>query len=266
MTVSVGDPKSLGDNKLVVTYAYRLGSRSKSFEQLYEQGKEIAKQHDAKWSPDVTYVQKTFAASELPATFEIDCPTAKGRYPVYPRMEFLRREVIAPNRRRRFRCPDGAVEAKVGPNDELASLPMPLLIGTEAPPVVKARAVKTVRIPLAYVQFVTEKGEVGDSGSLRWPKNAGEKGKVVSTAVILDGDLKTLPAKKNISAVRLCVPISQAHDKAQTQLGAVLLKDSVEKGETRLQHVGRGRQHGRASASSRPTLRNLSRPRCSQST
>ncbi len=231
VSVSVGDPKALGDNKLVVTYAYRLGSRSKSFEQLYEQGKEIAKQHDAKWSKEVTYVRKTFAASDLPATIEIPCPTPKGHYPVYPRMEFLRREVIAPNSSP-LPLPDGAVEAKVGPNDELAALPMPLLIGTESAPVVKARAVKTIQIPLSYIEYVSEKGEVGDKGSLRWPKNAGEKGHVIASAVILDGDLKDLPAKKSIAAARLCVPISQTHDKAQSQLGVVLLKNSVEKGKS----------------------------------
>ena len=43
VTVSVADPKSLDNNKLVVTYAYRLGSRSESFEQMYGEDKEIAK-------------------------------------------------------------------------------------------------------------------------------------------------------------------------------------------------------------------------------
>ena len=104
VTVSVADPKSLGDNRLVVTYAYRLGSRSKSFEQMYDEDKEIAKAHDATWDDAVTCVQKTFPAGDLPAKFEIDCPTPKGRYPVYPRMLFVRREVLAPGQRRRP-CP-----------------------------------------------------------------------------------------------------------------------------------------------------------------
>ena len=54
VTVSVADPKALGDNKLVVTYAYRPGSRSKSFEQMYDEDKEIAKGHDATWDDAVT--------------------------------------------------------------------------------------------------------------------------------------------------------------------------------------------------------------------
>jgi hypothetical protein len=79
-------------------------------------------------------VSRTFTAKDLPATFEIDCPTPKGRYPVYPRMMFLRREVLAPSSVP-LPLPQGAVAAKVGPNDELVSLPSPFLIGTEPPPV-----------------------------------------------------------------------------------------------------------------------------------
>lgn len=128
VTVSVADPKALGENKLVVTYAYRLGSRASSFDQLCAKGKRVANQSDAKWADAVTCVQKTFTAKDLPATFEINCPTPKGQYPVYPRMVFVRREVIAPASSP-MPLPDGAVEAKVGPDDELASLPNPFLVG-----------------------------------------------------------------------------------------------------------------------------------------
>ncbi len=104
VTVSVADPGALGNNRLVVTYAYRLGARALSFEQLIQQGKRIADQSGASWSDMVTCVQKSFTAKDLPATFEIDCPTPKGQYPVYPRMMFLRREVLA-LRVRLCRCP-----------------------------------------------------------------------------------------------------------------------------------------------------------------
>ena len=132
VTVSVADPGALGNNKLVMTYAYRLGSRALSFEQLIQQGKRIADQSGATWSDAVTCVSKTFSAKELPVTFEIDCPTPKGQYPVYPRMMFLRREVLAPSSAP-LPLPQGAVAATVGPNDELMSLPSPFLIGTEPP-------------------------------------------------------------------------------------------------------------------------------------
>ena len=132
VTVSVADPKALGDNRLVVTYAYRLGSRSLSFDDLCQQGKCIACQAGAKWLDDVTCVQKTFVAKNLPASFAIDCPTPKGQYPVYPRMVFLRREVLSPSASP-LPLPDRTVAAKLGPNDELATLPDPLLLGTEPP-------------------------------------------------------------------------------------------------------------------------------------
>lgn len=136
ISVSVADPTALGNNKLVVTYAYRLGMRTSSFEQLCEQGKRVARQVDAAWSDKITYVQKTFTAKDLPAKFDIDCPTPKGKYPVYPRMLFMRREVLAPSASP-LSLPDGAVVATVGEDQELLSLPNPFLVGTEPPPLAK---------------------------------------------------------------------------------------------------------------------------------
>jgi hypothetical protein len=123
----------LGQNRLAVTYAYRLGSRSKSFEQLYDEGNELAKGHGATWDKDVTCVQKVFRAADLPAKFEIDCPTPKGRCPVYPRMVFLRREVLAPTAAP-APLPAGAVQSKPADPAELQELPNPFLIGTTPPP------------------------------------------------------------------------------------------------------------------------------------
>ncbi len=130
--VSVAEPKALGENKLVVTYAYRLGARSLSFEQICQQGKRVAQQVGAKWSDQVTFLQKTYAAKDLPATFEIDCPTPRGQYPVYPRMLFLRREVFAPGEKP-LALPEGAVPAKPAPAAELQALPKPMLLGAEPP-------------------------------------------------------------------------------------------------------------------------------------
>jgi len=228
IAVSVADAQALGNNTLVVTYAYRLGSRTKSFEQLCEQGKEIAKQHNATWSDTVTYVRKTFAAKDLPATFTIDCPTPKGHYPVYPRMLFMRREIRAPGAAV-MPLPAGAVEATVGGNDELMSLPNPFLVGTEEPPVITPRQTKTIEIPMHYVQFADAKGTVSPSGLLAWPKNAEETGTVIAGVALIAGDLKDLPAK-NIAAARLCVPVIRGHKSAPAQLGVVFLKAPVAKG------------------------------------
>ncbi len=133
VAVGVADPAALGGNTLVVTYAYKLGSRSSSLEALYASGKPVAKQVDATWPETVTYARKTFTARELPATFEIDCPTPKGRFPVYPRMLFVRREIVAPGSTP-SPLPAGAVDARIGAgaDEELATLPNPFLIGTES--------------------------------------------------------------------------------------------------------------------------------------
>lgn len=139
VAVAVADAKALGENKLVVTYAYRLGSRGLNFEQLCTQGKRIANQSGAKWDSDVTYAQKTFTAKDLPATFEIDCPTPKGQTPVYPRMVFVRREVLAPGAAPQP-LPAGAVEAKPAAAEELQELPNPLTIGFQPPPPTAASA------------------------------------------------------------------------------------------------------------------------------
>ena len=229
VAVSVADPASLGDNKLVVTYAYRLGSRTKSFDELCEEGKEIARQHTAKWSDTVTCVQKTFTARELPATFEIDCPTQIGQHPVYPRMVFVRREIVSPNGTARA-LPTGAVTAVRRGNDELATLPDPFLIGSESPTPIKARAVTTTRLPLQYLQFRSEKGEASKSGLLAWPKNAMEEGKVIRGAVLIGGEIRG-PAK-NLLAARLLLPVLRGHTQASEKLGVVFLKNALGPNDT----------------------------------
>ena len=41
VSVTVADPKALGENRLVVTYAYAPGYRDKSFEDLYKEHKRL---------------------------------------------------------------------------------------------------------------------------------------------------------------------------------------------------------------------------------
>jgi len=228
VTVTVEEAAKLGGNSLVVTYAYRLGSRTKSCEQLCEQGKEVAKGNNASWSETVTYARKTLTAKDLPASFTIDCPTPKGQHPVYPRMLFMRREIIAPGATP-LPLPDGAVEAKPATAEELPTLPNPFLVGTELPQQEKARAVRTIELPMTYLQFCDAKGAVAASGTLRWPKSPEESDKVLATAAFIAGDLTTLPAK-DIAAARLCVPVLSGHNKAPGQLGVVILKTAAVKG------------------------------------
>ncbi len=47
--VSVADPAALGDNRLVVTYAYAVGCRDKSFEELHKAGSPLFAQNGATW-------------------------------------------------------------------------------------------------------------------------------------------------------------------------------------------------------------------------
>ena len=97
VTVSADDAKQLGDNKLVVTYAYQTGFRSKSFEEIAERDANVGQGLYATWSPTTTVVQKEFTAQNLPSNFTIDVPTPQGKYPVYPRMLFMRREIVPQN-------------------------------------------------------------------------------------------------------------------------------------------------------------------------
>ena len=98
LSVTVADPKALGENKLVVTYAYAPGYRDKSFEDLYKEHEPLFAQHGAHWATQTpTIVQKTYRAKDLPATFDIDVPTPKDKYPVYPRCS-LRPEVVSRKR------------------------------------------------------------------------------------------------------------------------------------------------------------------------
>ena len=130
ITVSVADPAALGDNKLVVTYAYSPGFRAKSFEQLCAEGKEVSKQHNATWAGTPTVVQKIFTAKDLPAKFDIDVPTPKDKFPVYPQMLFVRREIFA-SAGKPLPLPDDAQSPASGSNDELKTLPNPFLMGTQ---------------------------------------------------------------------------------------------------------------------------------------
>jgi len=128
ITVSAADPAELGDNRLVVTYLYRTGWHDKSFEQIVKEGGRVGAAENATWSDTPTVVQKTFTAKDLPATFEVDVPTPKGKFPAYPRMMLVRREVLATGQKP-LPVPPNAVAPKVGPEDTLATLPNPWLMG-----------------------------------------------------------------------------------------------------------------------------------------
>ncbi len=142
ITVAVADPAELRDNQLVVTYAYHTGFRNKTYEELADVGAELARAHYATWAGKPTVVQKVFTAKELPAHaddvghvahFEIDIPTPAGKQPVYPRMLFLRREVLATGSKP-LPLPEGAEALRLNPGEELKTLPNPFTVGFAPPP------------------------------------------------------------------------------------------------------------------------------------
>ena len=112
--VSVANPKALGKNKLVITYAYHTGVRNSDLKKLIPKGYEVGKGHRANWSKKITYVRKSFTGSQLPATFEIDITTPKGKFPVYPRMVYIRREIVSPGSTPFKEAPDLTSTAAVG--------------------------------------------------------------------------------------------------------------------------------------------------------
>ncbi|HEY7427301.1 MAG TPA: hypothetical protein VH682_23910 [Gemmataceae bacterium] len=133
VTVSIADPGDLGDNRLAITYAYQTGFRSKSYEEIADAGAEVGRAHYATWSAKPTVVQKVFTAKDLPATFDIDIATPSGKYPVYPRMLFVRREVLAPGAKP-LPLPEGAEAPPASRPEELKTLPNPFTIGIAPPP------------------------------------------------------------------------------------------------------------------------------------
>ncbi len=223
VTISAADAKALGKNKLVVTYAYSLGSRRVSPEYFADMEAQMFRGHKASWSETPTVVQKVFSAADLPATLDIPVPTPKGKYAVYPRMLLLRREVIAPGQKP-MPLPAGAVAPKVGGDDELKTLPNPFLIGIAPPPKQVARAIVTRKIPLecSHVISRTSAGKLSDevfeNHFLKTrPKNP------EAWVMLIGGELKGLPAPRGIKAARLCIPVTNASPNARTQVGASML-------------------------------------------
>jgi len=217
IAVSVADPKALGDRRLVVTYAYRPGSRGVSYETICDRGAEIARAHYAQWSETPVAVQKVFTAKDLPATFTIDVPTPKGKQPVYPQMLLLRREVL-PAGAKPLPLPAGAVEPTAGPDDKLNALPNPFHTGFALPPTKVVRQTMRRRIPLRLGHVVSMKGEVFRSHFLKWLKDSSD-----AWVLLVGGDLKDLPAPGDIAAAHLVLAVARGHEKAPTKVAAVVL-------------------------------------------
>ncbi len=223
ITVSLADAKALGDNRLAVSYAYRTGSRNKSYEELADSDAEIARAHNASWSDRPTVVRKIFKANELPATFSIDIPTPVGKHPVYPRMLFLRREVLAPGAEPEP-LPEGSAPPAAVPPSELKTLPNPFTTGI-AEPIKKAERSTTRRtIALRAGPALSSDGESKANHYLKWkPKE--------TWVMLVGGDLPSLPPAGEIAAARLVFPVTRGHAEAATKVGVSLLAAPFRPGE-----------------------------------
>ncbi|MDB5390884.1 MAG: hypothetical protein JWM11_6530 [Planctomycetaceae bacterium] len=154
IAVEIADPKELEDSRLVVTYAYYPGFRSKTYEALADAGAEVARAHGAAWSKELHVVQKVFSAQDFPAKFEIDIPTPPGKLPVYPRMVYLRREIVAAGSQPLPLAPNAVTPQPAAP-ESLQTLPNPFTIGITlalvkpaAPTADAVRAAVTKALPL----------------------------------------------------------------------------------------------------------------------
>ena len=223
ITIASAKPADLGRNRLIVTYAYCLGSRSATPEELYAQGAEISRAHNATWADTPIVVQKSI--ERFPATIEIAVPTPAGRQPVYPRMLFLRREVLAPGQQP-MPVPAPPSTPAVGANETLATLPNPWLIGARAPAAVAPRPTKSTTVPLPRISHVSMAGEVRPHQFVKWQKDNS-----AAWIMLIGTDGLTLPPARDVASAHLVFYVSEAHDKADMQAAAVALKVPFETGK-----------------------------------
>ncbi len=224
ITVTAENPDSLGENRLVVTCAYCLGWRDRTPEEMFDRDAEIARAHYATWSDTPIVVQKTI--TRFPTTFEIPIPTPEGKQPVYPRMLFLRRELLAPGQEP-MDVPARPTTPTVGSDEYLADVPNPWLIGTGKPMTADDRPTSATTFPAARKCYVSKQGEVFEHQFIKWLKDDSD-----AWVLLVDFDVADLPDLKSLAGAKLVVYVEEAHDKAPMQVGAVMLDGPFEPGES----------------------------------
>ncbi len=224
ITVTAANPDTLGENRLVITYAYSLGRREQTPEGIFDRDVEIARAHYATWSDTPVVVQKT--VTRFPASFEIPIPTPRGKQPVYPRMLFLRREVLAPDQQP-MDVPVAPSTPTVGSGDYLPDVPNPWLIGTGEPMTRDDRPTETKVVPPARLSYVSKQGEVFEHQFIKWLKDNSD-----AWILLADFDVTDLPDAKSLASAKLIVYIHESHNRAPMQAAAVTLKGPFETGKS----------------------------------
>lgn len=223
VTVSLAKPEELKDNNLVVTYVFQVGSKSKSFEDYVDAGKEVAKSHNTEWGPEVSYVQKIIKASDFKDgkfKFNIDLPTPKGKYPAYPRMINLKREIIGPNDKP-APLPEGAVAYKTPEGQEFMTLPYPFHLDLIKPEVEKPRKIKSEKLKAEFGFAVSEAGQVAENHYIKVKPNE-------NWDILMKADLSTLKDANSFNALKIALPVIRGHAKAKVKIAAFLLSEPYE--------------------------------------
>ncbi len=215
VTISVANPEQLKKTPMVITYAYCLGERYKTAEEMFDRDAELFRAHWATWSDKPIVVQHLIDRS--PYTFEIPIPTTKGKQPVYPRMVFMRRELLAPGQKAQP-TPTTPTTAKVGPGEYLASVPVPWLIGTTPPKLRPKRATRTVVVPIRNQTYYSKTGDVIKSQSLEWLKDNSK-----ARVLLMDFDAEKLLDAKTLASARLVINVQDADERAPLQASATAL-------------------------------------------
>ena len=161
----------------------------------------------------------------LAGEFEIDCPTPKGRYPVYPRMVFVRREVLAPGQSPAA-LPSPATTPKVRCERGTGDAAQPWLIGTLLPPSAPAKATSSLVLPVKRVSYVSKKGQVFKHQFVKWPKDNSD-----AWIMLVGFDADKLPKVEELASAKLVLYVDEAHDKAPMQVAAVMLDAPFEADE-----------------------------------
>ncbi|MBI5832563.1 MAG: hypothetical protein HZB16_09695 [Armatimonadetes bacterium] len=217
LTIGGGD---LAGRRVAVSVAWCPGSRSRSLQKLADRDEELGKGHGATWAAQPTITRAV--VDHLPATMTIDVPTPAGAEPVYPRMLWIKREVLDSG--------DLATgDAKAAAGARLVELPSPWTLANQ-PPVPRAKGpVKTIELPFDQRAIVAADGQTVASGPLRWPKRPDEQ--VVAWAWLLGKPTGALPPADQILTARIAFEVVDAHDKADMSVGAVTMARPYQPGQ-----------------------------------
>jgi len=202
----------LAGRRVAVSVAFCPGYRSRSLQALSDREEELGRGHGATWSSEPLIARAV--VDRLPATLTIDVPTPDGGEPVYPRMLWIRREVLSPGE-----LASGDLLAPEG--SRLAGLPSPWTLGNQPPKPRGPGSTQEGRLPFERTEVVSAEGQVLPVGPLRWPKAPNEN--VMAWAWMLGLPTGELPPADRIVSARIEFTVAESHDKADMTVGAVTL-------------------------------------------